>query len=112
MTRKTATATKETAQSALFGAEAPQAAKPIVSAKPAKKTGTAISTKIERVAPHRQRSLIDRLREISDAKDVVLAREILAMIRSEEDRIAERAFNDDVEDHALQTTPGVGCAGD
>lgn len=52
------------------------------------------------------KTLIDRLREISDKKDVELAREILAMIRDEEDRIAERAFNAAM----LETQKQIGAA--
>ena len=85
MSRKSATAVKE--QPALFAE--PQTAKPIAKVEPKpKKTGSKLA-----VVTNQPRTLIERLREISDAKDVVLAREILAMIRSEEDRVAERAFN-------------------
>lgn len=90
MSRKTATATKE-AQPDLLGG-APQQSKPVATttrAKPkAKGSDVVVPLKKEPT------TLIDRLRQISDAKDVVLAREILAMIREEEDRKSAQAFND------------------
>lgn len=88
MPRKSAAAVKEQVQPDLLGASAPQVARPIAKVEP-KGKGSKLA-----VVTSQPRTLIERLREISDAKDVVLAREILAMIRSEEDRASERSFNE------------------
>lgn len=92
MSRKTAAAVKEPAQPDLLGAAAPQTAKPKQAV--AKSTPKAKAKGGEVVTLPQPTTLIDRLRQISDAKDVVIAREILAMIREEEERKSERAFND------------------
>lgn len=88
MSRKTSTAT---AQPDLLGDVVKPALKPkqaVAKAQPkAKPKGQVVAL------PRKTDTLIDRLRQISDAKDVALAREILGMIREEEDRISARAFN-------------------
>lgn len=102
MIRKTATAEK---QPDLLGAVAPKVApppKPIAKVEPKprtgtkKKTGTAVSTNVERLVPQRRQSLIDMLLEVSKVKDgdVAKTKEILAMIRAEEDRVSERCYNE------------------
>lgn len=63
-------------------------AQTIIEAEAKPKNGVA---KIERA---QQKTLLDRLKDVANGKDVAVAREILAMIRSEEDRAANRAFDE------------------
>lgn len=49
---------------------------------------------VAKVVHSQPRTLLDRLREVSNGKDVAVAREFLAMIRSEEDRTNDRAFDE------------------
>ncbi len=89
MPRKTAAAVKEQVQPDLLGGHQPKPG-------PAPKlptTTSGVKSKAALTIVNQPKTLIERLREISDAKDVVLAREILGMIRSEEDRVRELAFN-------------------
>lgn len=99
MTRKTAAAVKEAVQPDLLGGDrglnatvgAVAASDKHVAKVPPKKKATATGAQV--VALKQPTTLLDRLRQISDAKDVVIAREILAMIREEEERKSAQAFN-------------------
>lgn len=91
MSRKTAAA-KVIDQPDLLGAAAPQTAKPKQEVAKSQPKVKAKGDEVVTLPP--PTTLIDRLKQISDAKDVVLAREILAMIREEEDRKSSRAFAD------------------
>jgi hypothetical protein len=95
MARKTATATAEKQPDLLGGHQpepGPKPRRPTTGsgvAQPAVNKGQL--AKVERVpAPN---ALIDQLRQIKDGKDVAIAKEILAMIREEQDRVAAHAFN-------------------
>lgn len=85
------TAALKTEQPDLLG-NAPQTAKPVAKIEPKPKGKT--KTELTVVASDKPKTLIERLREVSNGTDVAVAREILAMIRSEEDRQAARLFNE------------------
>lgn len=89
MTKRNATAMQ---QPDLLGGAPPakptKTKTPKAAALPPKKTELAV---VQGGAP---KTLIERLREVSNGSDVAVAKEILAMIRSEEDRNAARAFDE------------------
>lgn len=96
MTRKTATAVKDT-QPDLLGKVAAsieedpktKAKQQVSKAEPQRRKTAAVAL----VQPPEPKTLVDRLRQISDGKDVAIAKEILTMIREEESLQARRAFN-------------------